>query len=92
MSRSIEANSSTILSKGRATRGLLKDHDIAVEPWPPADLSPIENCFCEIQIRAKIKFGKIMKDDEPWDYVTDMVMECYFKKFVRRCYDNVQHK
>jgi hypothetical protein len=41
----------------KATRGLLKDHDIDVVPWPPADLSPIENCFCEIQRKPKIEFG-----------------------------------
>jgi hypothetical protein len=59
-------------------------------PWPPVDLSLIENCFCEIQRRAKIKLGEITKDDELWDYVSDTVMEDYFTKFVRRCYDNVR--
>ncbi len=44
-----------------ATKRLLKDHEINVLPWPPkeADLSPVENCFCEIQRRAKIKLGEI---------------------------------
>ncbi len=58
-------------------------------PRPLADLSPIDNCFCEIQSRAKIKFGEITKDDELWVYVSDMVVEDDFTQFVRRCYDNV---
>jgi hypothetical protein len=51
-----------------ATKGLLKDHEINVLPSPlkGADLSPIENCFCEIQGRAKIKFGEITKQEELW--------------------------
>ncbi len=58
-----------------ATKGLLKDHEINVLPWPPkgADLSPIENCFCEIQRRAKIKFGEITEQEELWEYVSEMV-------------------
>jgi hypothetical protein len=60
-------------------------------PWPHkgVGLSPIENCFCEIQRRANIKFSEIMKDDELWYYVSDMVMEVEFTKFIMRCYDNV---
>jgi hypothetical protein len=49
---------------------------------------PIENCFCEIPRRAKIKFGKITNDDELWDYVSDMVMEDDFTQFIKRYYDN----
>jgi hypothetical protein len=48
-----------------ATKGLLKDHNINVLPWPPkgADLSPIENCFCEIQRRAKKKYSELKKPE-----------------------------
>ncbi len=67
----------------------MKDHDIAVVPWPPADLSPIENSFCEIQRRANIKLGQITKIDELWDYVSDMIMEDDFTQFFRRCKDKV---
>ncbi len=56
-----------------ATKGLLKDYEINVLLQPPADLSPIENCFCEIQRRAKIKFGEITKQEELWEYVSEMV-------------------
>ncbi len=56
----------------KATKRLLKDHEINVLPWPP-DLSPIENCFCEIQRRAKIKFGEITEQEELWEYVSKMV-------------------
>ncbi len=58
-----------------ATKGLLKDHEINVLPWPQkiADLSPIEICFYEIQSRTKIKFGKITKQEEIWEYVSEMV-------------------
>ncbi len=58
-----------------ATKGLLKDHEINVLPWPSkgADLSPIENCLCEIQRRAKIKFGEITEQEELWEYVSEMV-------------------
>jgi hypothetical protein len=56
-------------------RGLLKEQDINVLPWPPVDLSPIRNCFCEIHRKAKIKFGEITKDDKLWDYVSDIVIE-----------------
>jgi hypothetical protein len=60
--------------------------------WPSADISLIENCFYEIQRKAKIKFGKILKDDELWDYVSDMVIEDDFAQFIRRCYDNVRDR
>jgi hypothetical protein len=58
-----------------ATKRLLKDHEINVLPWPPkgADLSPIENYFCRIQHRAKIKFGEITEQEELWEYVSEMV-------------------
>ncbi len=56
-----------------ATKGLLKDYEINVLPQPSADLSPVENCFCEIQRRAKIKFGEITKQEELWEYVSEMV-------------------
>jgi hypothetical protein len=58
-----------------ATKGLLKDHEINVLPWSPkgADLNPIENCFCEIQSKAKIKFGEITEQEEFWEYVSKMV-------------------
>ncbi len=58
-----------------ATKRLLKNHEINVLPWPPkrADLSPIDNCFCEIQRRAKIKFGEITEQEELWEYVSEMV-------------------
>jgi hypothetical protein len=56
-----------------ATKELLKDHEINILPWPPADLSPIENCFCKIQRRAKIKFGEITEQEELWEYVSEMV-------------------
>jgi hypothetical protein len=78
--------------RAKATRGLLKDHGIDVRPWPPADLSAIANCFCEIQRSAKIKFCEITKDDELWDYVSDMVMEDDFTQFIRRCCDNVRDR
>jgi hypothetical protein len=65
-----------------------------VVPWPPkgTDLSPIENCFCEIQKRAKIIFGEITKDNELWDYVSDMVMYDDFKQLIRSCYDNIRDR
>jgi hypothetical protein len=58
-----------------ATKGLLKDDKINVLPWPPkgADLSPIENCFCEIQHRAKINFREITEQDELREYVSQTV-------------------
>jgi hypothetical protein len=40
--------------------------------------------------RAKIKFGEIMKDDEFWIYVSDMVMEDDSTQFFKRCYDNLR--
>jgi hypothetical protein len=58
--------------KANVTKGLLKDHEINVLPWR-TDLSPIENCFCEIQRRAKIKFGEITEQEELWEYVSEMV-------------------
>ncbi len=58
-----------------ATKELLKDHEMNVLPWPTkgADFSPIENCFCEIQRRAKINFVEITKQEELWEYVSEMV-------------------
>jgi hypothetical protein len=78
----------------KATTGLLKDHDINVVPWPPkgADLSPIENCFCEIQRRAKVKFSDITKVEELWEYVSEMVLKDDFTDFIRKCYDNVRDR
>ncbi len=74
----------------KATRGLLKDHDIAVVPWPPAYLSPIEKCFCEIQRRSNLEKSQRMMNCGV--YVSDMVVEDDFTQFIKRCYDNVMDR
>ncbi len=77
-----------------ATKGLLKDHNINVLPWPPkgVDLSPIENCFCEIQRRAKKKYCELKKPEQLWEYVSNMVFEEDFTDFIRKCYDNTHER
>ena len=75
----------------RATTELLEKHHVSVIEWPPkgADLSPIENCFGEIQRRAKGHHSDIKDQDDLWEYVSEMVFEDDFTEFIQKCYDSI---
>jgi hypothetical protein len=72
----------------------LSTRNINVIEWPPkgADLSPIENCFGEIQRRAKGNYSEIKTERELWDYVSNMVFEDDFTEFIQKCYDSVPER
>jgi hypothetical protein len=60
----MEASFSMIKLEGIWLKGLLKDNDIDALFWPPkrADLSPIiDDFFCEIWHRSKVKYSEIKK-------------------------------
>ena len=77
-----------------ATQKLLADNDVNVIEWPPkgADLSPIENCFGEIQRRAKSQYSDIKTKNDLWEYVSEMVFEADFADFIKKCYDSIPNR
>jgi hypothetical protein len=54
---------------------------------------PIRELFLQdTEERAKTEFGEIMKNNELWVYMSDMVMEDYFTRLFRICYGNVSDR
>jgi hypothetical protein len=69
----------------------LRENNINVIEWPVkgADLSPIENCFGEIQRRAKSHYSEIITKDDLWKYIEDLVFKDDFTEFIQKCYDGL---